>query len=227
MGGGRPRRHLRRQAAALLRTRVVERRGLDHQGTPLRPDQQRGESRRGREGVLLLSRLDADPLVHEVPVQYPQSAYPYARDRRHQQGARAARTRVRARRHGGVRCESLLRRGRRIRKGVARRHPDPDHHPQSWTRARHPARAADALVPQRLVLGRERDPALGDTSRARRAGGITPGTGSSDTFTPRAPPRCSSRRTRRTPSAWAGPPIACRTSRTGSTTTSCTGTRTP
>ena len=41
----------------------------DPQGAPVRPDQQRGQSRRGREGVLLLSRQHADALVHEVPVQ--------------------------------------------------------------------------------------------------------------------------------------------------------------
>ena len=35
----------------------------------VRADQQRGESRRGREGVLLLPRLDADPFLHEVPLQ--------------------------------------------------------------------------------------------------------------------------------------------------------------
>ena len=69
LGRGRPRRHLRRPAAALLRARAVERQGSDPQGAAVRPDQQRRQSRRGRQGVLLLSRLDADALVHEVPVQ--------------------------------------------------------------------------------------------------------------------------------------------------------------
>ena len=38
---------------------------------PVRSDQQRGQSRRGCEGVLLLPRQHADALLHEVPVQVP------------------------------------------------------------------------------------------------------------------------------------------------------------
>ena len=47
----------------------LERQRSDPQGAAVRPDQQRGQSRRGREGVLLLPRLDADALVHEVSLQ--------------------------------------------------------------------------------------------------------------------------------------------------------------
>ena len=46
-------------------------RDSDPQGAPLRPDRQRGQPRRGRQGVLLLPRLHADPLLHEVAVQVP------------------------------------------------------------------------------------------------------------------------------------------------------------
>ena len=49
--------------------RAVERQRSDHQGAPLRPHQQRGQSRRRRQGVLLLPRFHADALVHEVSVQ--------------------------------------------------------------------------------------------------------------------------------------------------------------
>ena len=42
----------------------------------LRADQQRGQPRRGRQGVLLLPRLDADALVHEVPLQVPAAGVP-------------------------------------------------------------------------------------------------------------------------------------------------------
>ena len=49
--------------------RAVERARSDPEGAPLRPHQQRGQPRRGREGVLLLRRQHADALVHEVPVQ--------------------------------------------------------------------------------------------------------------------------------------------------------------
>ena len=41
----------------------------DPQGAAVRPDQQRGQPRRGCQGVLLLPRQDADPFVHEVPLQ--------------------------------------------------------------------------------------------------------------------------------------------------------------
>ena len=41
----------------------------DRQGTPLRTGQQRGQSRRGRQGVLLLSRRHADALLSESAVQ--------------------------------------------------------------------------------------------------------------------------------------------------------------
>ena len=66
LGRRRAGRHLRRQAAPLLRAGPVEREGSDPQGAALRIDQQRGQPRRGCEGVLLLPRQHADPLVHEV-----------------------------------------------------------------------------------------------------------------------------------------------------------------
>ncbi len=49
-------RDLRRPAAAVLRDCSVERARSDLEGAPVRTDQQRGESRRGRQGVLLLPR---------------------------------------------------------------------------------------------------------------------------------------------------------------------------
>ena len=45
---------------------LVERQGPDPQGAAVRPDQRRGQSRRGRQGAVLLSRRHADPLVPEV-----------------------------------------------------------------------------------------------------------------------------------------------------------------
>ena len=63
--------HLRPASADLLRPGAVERPRSDPQGAALRPDRQRRQSRRGREGVLLLSRQHADAFVHEVPLQVP------------------------------------------------------------------------------------------------------------------------------------------------------------
>ncbi len=59
----------RPEAAAVFRAGALEREGPDSEGAALRLEQCRGEPRRGREGVLLLSRFHADPLVHEVAVQ--------------------------------------------------------------------------------------------------------------------------------------------------------------
>ena len=71
VGRGRARRALRRQATAVLRARFVERAGPHPERAPVRTHQQRGQPRRGRQGVLLLPRLDADPFVHEVSLQVP------------------------------------------------------------------------------------------------------------------------------------------------------------
>ena len=69
LGRGRSRRLLRHQAAALLRGGAVEREGPDSEGAPLRSEQRRRQPRRGRQGVLLLPRFHADPLLHEVALQ--------------------------------------------------------------------------------------------------------------------------------------------------------------
>ena len=79
MGRGRHRRHLRRPAAPVLRARAVERRRSDPEGAAVRPHRQRGQPRRGREGVLLPPRQPADARVHEVPVQVPAAGLPVRR----------------------------------------------------------------------------------------------------------------------------------------------------
>ena len=69
LGRGRHRRHQRRPAAALPGAGPVERHGPDPQGAPLRPDQQRGQPRRGRQGAVLLPRRHADALLPEDALQ--------------------------------------------------------------------------------------------------------------------------------------------------------------
>ena len=76
LGRGRPARHLRPPAAALLRARPVERRGPDPQGAPVRPDRPGGQPRRGRQGVLLLPRRHADPFVPPGALQVPAAGVP-------------------------------------------------------------------------------------------------------------------------------------------------------
>ena len=104
LGRGRPARHLRPRVPAVLRARAVERARPDPQGAALRPDRPRGQPRRGRQGVLLLPRLDADALVHEGALQVPAGASSPTRgcvEENRRRGRRRAR--VRARRHRRLR----------------------------------------------------------------------------------------------------------------------------
>ncbi len=135
----------------------------------VRPDQQRGQPRRGREGVLLLRRQHADALVHEVPLQVPAAGIPVPRPRGDQPRALARGDGIRAARHRGVRRGPVLRRLRRVREGGPRGPPRPDHRPQSRARSGAPPRAADAVVPEHVVVGRRRPEAV--TAR-RRAPGV-------------------------------------------------------
>ena len=59
----------RRRAAALPGAGAVERPRPDPQGAPVRPDQRRGQPRRGRQGAVLLPRRHADALVPEDALQ--------------------------------------------------------------------------------------------------------------------------------------------------------------
>src|SRR5213075_2140871 len=54
---------------SLLRARTLERQRFDFEGATLRFDRFGGQSRRGREGALLLPRFDADAFVHEGALQ--------------------------------------------------------------------------------------------------------------------------------------------------------------
>ena len=136
LGRRRSRRHLRRQAAAVLRARTVERARPDPEGAPVRPHQQRRQPRRGRQGVLLLPRQHADAFVHEVSVQVSAAGVPVSGPRRDEPAAVAGGVRVRTARHRRLRRRPLLRRVRRVREGRPGRHPHPHHRPQPRTRRR-------------------------------------------------------------------------------------------
>ena len=131
LGRGRPGRHLRRQAAALLRAGAVERQGPDPQGAPVRADQQpRATTARTSRSTTSTSTRTPTHSYMKYLYKYPQAAYPVRRPGRDQPQARPERVRVRAARHRRLRRGSLLRRLRRVRQGLARGHPDPDHGPQ-------------------------------------------------------------------------------------------------
>ncbi len=86
--------------------------------------------------------------------KYPQNAYPYDNLVSTNKTARPHRHGVRTARHRRLRRRPLLGRVRRVRQGVRRRRPDPDHRVQSRAGSSHAARAADAAVSQHLELGR-------------------------------------------------------------------------
>ncbi len=83
---------------------------------------------------------------------YPQAEFPVRGPAGGQSPAFQARARIRAARHGGLRCRDVDRRGP-LRQGGRVRHPDAGHRPQRGSGDRHPARPADDVVPQHLVVG--------------------------------------------------------------------------
>ena len=120
-------------------------------------------------------------------------------------------------------------------KAGARRPADQDQRLQSRPGSGAAARAADALVPQHLVVGgRRREAGARSASAApgqRRSARTTPTRSSRNrspttTCTARATCRCSSPRTRPTTSGCSARRTRRRTSRTASTTTSSTATQT-
>ena len=112
------------QHAALLRARALERQGSDHQGAPVRPDQQRGQPRRGRQGVLLLSRQHADALVREDALQVSAGGVPVRADWSPRTGAASRNDfEYELLDTGRVRRGPLLGRVRRVRQGGSRGHP--------------------------------------------------------------------------------------------------------
>ena len=193
LGRGRPPGDLRQPPAPLLRPRALERAGPDPEGAALRPHGSRGQPRRGRQGVLLLPRRHADPLLHAGALQVPAARVPVRAPRRGERAARARGARVRAPRHRRLRRRPLLRRAGRVREGEPERHPDPHDASTTAGRRRRRSTAADALVPEHLVLG---------ARRAEAASGPGPGPGRRHG------------RARRAPGALAGlPPLRARARR--------------
>ena len=153
---------------------LVERARPDPERAPVRPHQQRGEPRRGRQGVLLLPRQHADPLVHEVSLQVPAAGVSLPGPDRDQPGTIAGRVRVRAARYRRLRRRPVFRRVRGVREGRPGRHPRPHHRAQSRARSGPASCPADAVVPQHLVLGRGSAEAVATRSGARRHSGHAP-----------------------------------------------------
>ena len=152
----------------VLRPRPLEREGPDPQGAALRPRALRGQPRRGREGVLLLPRLDADPLLHEVALQVPAAEFPYRRLIEENRRRRGTSGEFELLDTGHLRRRPLLRRLRRVRQGRAGGHRACGSWRTTAGRTGAPPPAAAPLVPQHLGLGR-----VGDAEPIIRRGAAT------------------------------------------------------
>ena len=173
--------------------------------------------------------LDSTPTHSYLKCQYkyPQRAFPYLDLVYDEPQPQQAGDGVRAAGHRDLRRGPLLRRGRGVRQGRLRRHPDAGHGLQPRPGRGDAASAADAVVPQHVVVGR-RGPEADADGRRRRAGGrrgarLAPGAGRVGCCAPTPRRSCCSARTRPTTSGCSGRRTRRRMSRTGSTSSSCTG----
>ncbi len=176
VGRGRPPRHLRQSPAPLLRPRALERARPHPEGAALRPHRARGQPRRGRQGVLLLPRRHAHPLLHAGALQVPAAGVPVRAPGRGERAARAREARVRAPRHRHLRRRPLLRRGGGVREGEPERRPGPRDRREPGAGRDAASCAADPLAPEHVVLGARRaeaapGPGLGPGRGRGRAGG--------------------------------------------------------
>ena len=117
LGRGRSGGNLRRSPSALLCPGSLEREGPDSQGADVRPDQQRGKSRGGRERILLLSRQHAHPFVHEISLQVSARGLSLRGPGGDQPRPVPAGEGVRAPRHGDIQQRPIFRCFRGVRQG--------------------------------------------------------------------------------------------------------------
>ena len=162
---GRDGRAVRRVRADVPRAGAVERPRPDPQGADVRPREQRGQPRRGRQGLLVVPRRAAVERLAALALPLPAGRVPVRRARPRQSRTLEARGRVRAARHGRVRRRLLGGRGR-LREGRPDRHPDADQDQERGARGRYAPRPADALVPQHVVVGRRHATAVDHRDRS-------------------------------------------------------------
>ena len=199
------------------------------EGAHLRLDRPRGQPRRGRQGVLVVPRRDADRLLAALALPLPAGGVPLRAAARGERAPRPGGPGVRARRHRRLRRRPLLADHRRLREGVATRPLPADPRPQRRARGGRAPRAADVVDAEHLVLGgraaegrsiRAASGRAGRGERQRRGERPRAVAARRRAPTPRGRRRrCSSARTRRTSRASSGSPRGHRTPRTASTTT--------
>ena len=151
---GRPRRHLRPRAAHVLRARVLERPRPVPEGAHLRAHRPRRQSRRGRQGVLVVRRRDADRLVAALALPLSAGRVPVRAPARGERAGAARSDRefelVDTGVFDGDRYWQIT---ADYAKAAPRRPLHAHPRPQRGTRGRRAARAADAVVSQPLVVG--------------------------------------------------------------------------
>ena len=232
LGRGRARRLLRPQAATVFRAGALEREGPDSEGAAVRPEQRRGEPRRGRQGVLLLSRFHADPLVHEVALQVPAGGVSLRRPGEDECAPHAARTSSTS--SSTPACSTTTATSTSSSNMPSRLRRNASSGSPSRTAARRPRRFICLPTlwfrntwnwwPERGEAapgGGERHAAARASWRRRTRSSAIAGS------TAMARRRCCSPRTTPTPSGSSTRPTRAPTSRTPSTRSSCTGRPTP
>ena len=118
---GRPGRHLRRAAAAVLRAGAVERPRPDPEGARIRPHRQPGQPRRGRQGVLLLPRRDALATAScAISTSIRRREYPYQLAGGRERAPQPQRPALHSARHRRVQRQPLLGRRGALRQGRRR-----------------------------------------------------------------------------------------------------------
>ncbi len=112
----------------MLGARAVERPRSDPEGAAVRPDQRRGQPRRGRQGAATTTstRRRRHSYLQDA-LQVSAAAFPYARAGRGEPPPRQRTSRSSSCSTPALRRRPLLRCVRRIREGRARRHADADH----------------------------------------------------------------------------------------------------
>jgi hypothetical protein len=163
----------------VFRARPVERSRPDFERAGVRPDRQPGQPRRGREGVLLLSRRHAQPQLFELPVQVSPSRIPLRRTGGGKPPPGSPGPAVQPAGRWRFRRQSLLGRGRVLRQGRPGGNPRPRHRRQPWSRGGDPAPVAATVVPQHLGLGR-RGKGTGVGGTAGRSDFTRPETGQAE-----------------------------------------------
>src|SRR5579885_1181864 len=137
----------------LLCAGVVEWAGPNFEGTVVWADGERGEPRGGRQGVLLLPGFDADAQLSENAVQVSAAGVSLCAAGGGEPQARAIRAGIRAAGHGSIRGGPVFRRVRGVCQGGRRRHLDPDYGGEPRAGGGAAASAADAVVPEHVVVG--------------------------------------------------------------------------